>query len=166
MKKLDKILNEAKNTDNVTYSFWIDDLGNLLIDINDKEELEEYIKRNSEKLNGKYAAQLRKSDITRLSIPEIINRISWSYAVLSGTKETVELYDLKNKKSYEKLEKKKHETIVYTKLTIRTDLPLDPTKKIKNKILLRMIDSIKALYPSLQRVKVIGAKDNSMEVFL
>lgn len=160
------ILNEEINNKEVTYAFWVDEQGNLLMDINDKEELRDYINRKAEKLNGDYKSQLNGSDIRKISIPEIINRISWFYVKLFGVKKNFSLYNLKNKQINHKPEKEDVEGTIYTKMHIRTDLTIDPKRTLKNKIIDRTIESIKKIYPSIERVKVFGANDNSTEYYL
>ena len=157
------LLQEFKSDQEAVYDFWADEQGNLMIDINDKEEIKSYIKRKADKLNAQYKRQLNGSDITKISVPEIINRLSWSHITLYGKHD--EIY-LNKKKSDIEIEKKTYEIIVYTRARIRTDLPINPNKKLQNKNLERLIFNLKKIYPNIERIKVIGANDNSFEYFL
>lgn len=163
--KVEELLEEAGRQD-VTYSFWVDNQGNLLLDINDKEELEEYIKRKATELNNNYKSQLNGSDISKLSLPEIINRISWFYVRLYGFKQKYSLYDLDKKQENIEVKTKELEGLVYDRMKIRTDLFIDTRKNFKNKIIDKIVQRIVSIYPSIKRVKVIGANDNSTEFYL
>ena len=156
-------LSDKKSVEN-KFDFWADESGNLLIDINDKEELLAYIKRRSGYLNKTFKGQLNGSDITKISIPEIINRIGWSRITLHGKKETVVLR-LVDKTKPNSIEEKKYDSIIYTRARIRTDLPVESNKKVKNKNIDRVVENLKKIFPKIDRIKIIGANDNSTEFF-
>jgi len=150
MKLNDFLLYELKDYTKGVNTFWADDLGNLLFDIKDDEDVIKYIDRKADKINSESGDKLKGKDIKNFKIEDIINFLKWSHVTLMGRPEFHTLKDLKNKG-----EDKEIKNNVYTTAVIKISNKMDDSKRKSEPLVKDLLNKLQGMYPTLKKIRVI-----------
>jgi len=154
MKLKDFLLLELKDYVKGTNSFWIDDIGNLLFDIKDDEDVVKYVDRKADKINkengNKLKDKFKDRDVKTFDINNIIDFLKWSHVTLLGRPEVHIIHDLKNKGQNKEIKNN-----IYTSAVIRISGKMDDKKKNSEPLVKDIINKLQSIYPSLKKIRVI-----------
>lgn len=164
MKLDDFLLLEFKDSNKAKFDFWVDEFGNIRLDIGDDESVMDYIKRYSDLLSKEYKHKIDNRKAKDLDPEEVIKKMGWSRVVLNGKNEAIHF------KGYEKNGKKIPPRDInnpkYDYAIIYVPGLHDPKKKDKDDNINIIVDRIRKIYPTIMRVRSIDRNHCVKEILL